>query len=473
MKDMGIAIKIAVDKLREHPDNPRKEIRDIEEMVESVAKNGIMQNLTVIPLEALEKEPEEQCSANAAMLKEDFVVLIGHRRLAAAKAAGLHEVPCRIVSKISKKEQVAIMLEENMQRNDLTIWEQANGFQMMLDLGDTEEQIAEKTGFSRQTIKHRLNIAKLNQQELMKKEKDDNFQLTLKHLYALEKIKDVETRNRILKEANSANDMNWRINQEINRVRREKNFRELEETVKRMGIMKAPKAAENERWSGKWETVREISLDEELTKEIEIKLPKEDAKRPFYYFQYSTRFCIIRLAKGKKVEKLSREEQERKDRDRRKKQIKAMVKQLHERMKEMIMGIVEGKIEPAKEELRGQLWELLLYCGSYISCQSSVEFITGKHQYEVETAKREEIVKDFMGMEMTKQMLIVLWDELKSEYEIYDWKCIYKKEIADKWNRTADILGNYGFYLEEEEKELMEGVHELFTREKVDGKETT
>ena len=39
------------------------------------------------------------------------------------------------------------MLEENMQRNDLTIWEQANGFQMMLDLGETEESIAEKTGF--------------------------------------------------------------------------------------------------------------------------------------------------------------------------------------------------------------------------------------------------------------------------------------------------------------------------------------
>ena len=37
------------------------------------------------------------------------------------------------------------MLEENMQRNDLTILEQAQGFQMMLDLGDTAEQIADKT----------------------------------------------------------------------------------------------------------------------------------------------------------------------------------------------------------------------------------------------------------------------------------------------------------------------------------------
>ena len=55
-----------------------------------------------------------------------------------------------------------------MQRSDLTIYEQAQGFQLMLDLGDTEEQIAEKTGFSKTTIRRRLNIAKLNQDELKK-----------------------------------------------------------------------------------------------------------------------------------------------------------------------------------------------------------------------------------------------------------------------------------------------------------------
>ena len=71
-------------------------------------------------------------------------------------------MPCRIAEGLSRKEQLSIMLEENMQRNDLTIWEQAQGFQLMLDLGETEDTIAEKTGFSKKTIKHRLNIAKLD-----------------------------------------------------------------------------------------------------------------------------------------------------------------------------------------------------------------------------------------------------------------------------------------------------------------------
>ena len=57
------------------------------------------------------------------------------------------------------------MLLENIQREDLTIQEQAQGFQMMLDLGDTEDQIAEKTGFSKSTVRHRLNIAKLDQEK--------------------------------------------------------------------------------------------------------------------------------------------------------------------------------------------------------------------------------------------------------------------------------------------------------------------
>lgn len=155
-------VEIKVANLHPHPDNPRKNIGDISELEESARKNGIMQNLTVMPIDALNKEPEEQTEAEKMSLKSDFIVLIGHRRLAAAKEAGLEYVPCRIISKISRKEQVGIMLEENMQREDLTIYEQAQGFQMMLDLGETEESIAEKTGFSRTTVHRRLNIAKLD-----------------------------------------------------------------------------------------------------------------------------------------------------------------------------------------------------------------------------------------------------------------------------------------------------------------------
>ena len=161
--------------LLHHPENPRKNIGDITELTESIKKNGIMQNLTVIP--ATPKAKDYYCDDEVADYEKDpnkhmYRVIIGNRRMEAAKAAGVKELPCRIVTRIPFKTQLGIMLEENMQRTDLTIREQAEGFQLMLDLGETIETIEKKTGFGETTIRHRLNIAKLNGKELDKKEKE-------------------------------------------------------------------------------------------------------------------------------------------------------------------------------------------------------------------------------------------------------------------------------------------------------------
>ncbi len=86
---------------------------------------------------------------------EQFTVVIGHRRLAAAKLAGLTEVPC-VIAQMTVKEQMQTMLLENMQRAELTVYEQAQGFQMMLDLGSTVEEVAEKSGFSVATVRRRV-----------------------------------------------------------------------------------------------------------------------------------------------------------------------------------------------------------------------------------------------------------------------------------------------------------------------------
>ena len=116
-------VKIRVENIYPHPDNPRKDLGDVTELAESMKKHGVMQNLTVIPASALTADPEDQPDADKVSVISDFHALIGHRRLEAAKLAGLVEVPCQIRSKISRKEQVGIMLLENIQREDLTIQE--------------------------------------------------------------------------------------------------------------------------------------------------------------------------------------------------------------------------------------------------------------------------------------------------------------------------------------------------------------
>lgn len=167
---------ISIELVKVHPNNVRKTYNDIEELAESIKAKGILQNLTVVP------DPQEPGK---------YLTVIGNRRLTAARMAGLETVPC-IVSDMDEKEQTSVMLLENIQRSDLTVYEQAKGFQMMLDLGETEDTIAEKTGFSKKTVRHRLNIAKLDSKTLMEKERQDGYQLSLTDLYELEKIKDVK-----------------------------------------------------------------------------------------------------------------------------------------------------------------------------------------------------------------------------------------------------------------------------------------
>lgn len=142
MKNNDI-VYIAADLIYQHPDNPRKNLGDLSELSESIKKKGIMQNLMVIPGHWDEQKEWHE---------EGYTLIIGHRRFAAGKLVEIEEFPCKIVTNMDQKEQVGMMLEENMQRNDLTIWEQAQGFQMMLDLGETEEMIAEKTGFSKKLL---------------------------------------------------------------------------------------------------------------------------------------------------------------------------------------------------------------------------------------------------------------------------------------------------------------------------------
>lgn len=136
-------INIKLEEIYQHPDNPRKDLGELTELSESIKKNGVMQNLTVIPGHYITSEEWSEMAAqykenpteelrnkmntihSGEWLDEGYTLIIGHRRCAAAKLAGLSEVPCRIVDDMNRKEQVSTMLEENMQRNDLTIYEQA------------------------------------------------------------------------------------------------------------------------------------------------------------------------------------------------------------------------------------------------------------------------------------------------------------------------------------------------------------
>ena len=177
---------IPVEKLVHHPKNPRKDIGDITELSDSIKAKGILQNLTVVPA------------------GDEYYVVIGNRRMEAAKAAGFKTLPC-VIAEMDEKEQMETMLLENIQRVDLTVKEQADGFQLMMDLGLTVEELSEKTGFAKSTIYHRLNVAKLDGDVLERK------QVSMKQLIELERIKSIEKRNEILTNYGDSPDFSYRV----------------------------------------------------------------------------------------------------------------------------------------------------------------------------------------------------------------------------------------------------------------------
>ena len=144
---------IHIDNIIPHPSNPRKDLGDLTELADSIRETGILQNLTVIPT-TITETVSAPGRKSAIERSSGYMVIIGHRRLAAARLAGLTQVPC-VITEMDERTQLATMLLENLQRSDLTRLEEAQGMQLMLDLGDTVVEVAKRTGLSESTIRRR------------------------------------------------------------------------------------------------------------------------------------------------------------------------------------------------------------------------------------------------------------------------------------------------------------------------------
>ena len=445
--DDSLLTTLHISDISPHPDNPRKELGDLEELSESIEKNGIMQNLTVVPVD--DDNPDK------------YICLIGHRRLAAAKKAGIYQVPARIVFGLSHKEQVGIMLEENMQRNDLTIVEQAQGFQMMLDLGETEESIAEKTGFSRTTVRHRLQLAKLDQKELKKKQEDESFQLSLKDLYALEKVKDIKKRNEILKGAYSSNE----IRRQAENAEREEQ-RELQVAVILKQIPEAkpiPKSETNWKWSGKYDVLVEIVLD---NPQKEFTLDLEDGEVPRYAVQYGLLYIVVPKRKStKEIEKDDRE----KELKRRKKAFKELCQKYYEDRRIFVDGIADGsyKTGAPEEEIQRKCWDYIF--NHYIGLDKSGlwEYLKGYSWWDMKTDEaKQEAIEELRDLGTTVLLVASVVRNAGDGSAMFGWRGNFEKgDRTDEQRRAYEILGLYGYQMSEEEKQILSGEHELYIRE--------
>lgn len=309
---------IDINLIDQHPENPRKDLGDLTELANSIKESGIHQNLTVV--------------RNG----ERYTCIIGHRRLAASKLAGLTEVPCHVAD-MDYKTQLSTMLVENMQRAELTYIEQADGFQMMMNLGETVESIAEMSGFSKETVKHRLEIAKLDKDKLKASD------LTLEDLVYLERVTDVEVRNRLLNRCSHAN-LKYNVDSEIKYAEIAAKKAQWKEYLESLGMKEIPPERLRHRdfntkegFSYEAVDLEEFKLDESLNPEdCYFELPK-------YAWENSIYICTERTDLEERD--AAKEEQKEKEAERaeRKMQLNELFNGMNERLMSFAKSFTERK----------------------------------------------------------------------------------------------------------------------------------
>jgi ParB family chromosome partitioning protein len=136
---------ISVDRLEPNPQQPRVEFGDLDELIASIKEKGVLEPLLVRP----------------SQVGGRFMIISGERRYRAACEAGLREVPC-IEMDVDDRAVAEIALIENLQRKDLTPFEEAEGLLALVErFGYTHEDIARQIGKSRSSVTESLTIAAL------------------------------------------------------------------------------------------------------------------------------------------------------------------------------------------------------------------------------------------------------------------------------------------------------------------------
>ena len=460
---------LSVRSLHPHPKNPRKDLGDLTELTDSIKKNGIMQNLTVIP-------GFYKMDGKFFNTDPEYTVIIGHRRLEAAKAAGLTEVPCRIYENLPENDQIATMLEENMQRNDLTVYEQAQSFQLMLDLGETVDTLSEKTGFAKSTIYHRLNIAKLDQEYLKELEEDDSFQLTLNDLIELEKIEDIEKRDKILKEARSSNDLRFKAQQaakEEKLNKKEKQWREyLEASL-------ADEGEQSMKWSGRYEKIFEQDLREDKEFDPEEEVRDLITDETYYVINYG--YVTLLEEKTNEAdddddddEEESEWEKERREKDAIKEKYNAVRQPLKQKTRDFVKSIVEEKLKnPSKEdliEITETLFKLFIEnVDTYNLMDDAIEFMFDDVDTRDESTDEYKKAYDkIMQFPAYKTMLIDIAVEANEAEPLETWHLEYRPETGKFLQRFYYILERWDWNTTKEEMELINGTADYYKREDED-----
>lgn len=156
---VGDSRLIQVGDIQPNPDNPVERSQPGDGLVASIREVGVIQDLVLVPLELWRTSHPEH---DDALTDAPYVVLAGHRRLAAAAAAERDEVPARVREDFDEAALDSVLIHENVHREALTPIEEALAYRRIMDRQKISQRaLAKHTGVAQSQISKKLRLLDL------------------------------------------------------------------------------------------------------------------------------------------------------------------------------------------------------------------------------------------------------------------------------------------------------------------------
>ena len=180
--DVARLAMLPIDQVEPDPDQPRKDVGDIEDLKASILEHGIIQPCIV-----------------SVVAEDRYRLIAGERRFTAAKAAGLKTIPC-VVRTVEEHRKLEIQIIENIHRKELNPVEEAHAYQrLIVEFSLSQRQLAARLGKSPASINETLRILTLP--EDMMESVRTSERLTRSVLLEIAKQEDPDTQRQLLTQA--------------------------------------------------------------------------------------------------------------------------------------------------------------------------------------------------------------------------------------------------------------------------------
>lgn len=436
--------EIGIEKIHPHKDNPRKDLGDLAELTDSIRAFGILQNLTVVP--------------NG----DEYTVVCGHRRLAAAKEAGLEVLPCVVAEDMDQRTQVSIMLLENMQRSDLTAQEEAQGFQMMMDLGASIAEIVKETGLSETKVRHRVKLNELDQKVLAEKMAKN---ISIGDLIKLEQIKDPDAKNEVLK-AIGTNNFDMKLKEAIDNQAIAHFTSFVNET--------APGLTDIE-YTWRYKDIDHILCtadDEEIEEFIEAvkKAAEKEGVEPGIRI-YGIRATSFITSEEERT--YISDPKERETREKQREAVEALgqkMERIESLWEEYVKGLSNSKAKDMVENLLG--WLVVDVIGvEYDNIDEMLQFMDVEMPMggSVESLDKDEELKEDLLMELFEKekykmtIVAILITLMPYTNRLWDWRGEF--DGSDQMAKIRDFLQDIGYMESDDEAAFLSGDSDLYWKE--------